>query len=58
MEFGFIVPKSVIYEALTHPMYFDSHSGRSCSTLEHLLRYSLRKEDNLSFLMVVLEANF
>ncbi len=28
MEFRFIVPKNVIFEALTHPMYFKVYSRK------------------------------
>lgn len=28
LEFAFTVPREVIYEALTHPMYPPTHSGR------------------------------
>lgn len=48
MEFGFNVPKSVIYEALTHPLYAYIHSARSCSSLGLRLRSNPKKEANLS----------
>lgn len=51
MEFGFNVPKAVIYEALTHPLYFFMDSAKSCSTLGLRRRSNPRREGNSSFWM-------
>ena len=58
MEFGFNVPKSVIYEALTHPMYFLIYSGKSCSTPDRRPKSNPKKEDNSSFWMEGFRADF
>ena len=49
LEFGFNVPRQLIYEALTDQMYFFIHLGKSCNTLEQKLEYRIKKADSSSF---------
>lgn len=49
LEFGFNVPRQLIYEALTDQMYSLSHLGKLCNILAQKLEYRINKVDNSSF---------
>ena len=57
IEYGFNVPRNVIYEAFVDQMYFLPYQGKLCSTLGLKPKFRTQKEALFQCLMAKLSAN-